>query len=279
MVLQDFSVEGKVAIVTGSGRGIGKAIALVLAEAGADVTVAARTAEQVEQTAAEIRRLGRKALVMPMDVTNEDQVNEVVARTVSELGRIDILINNAGMSGGMRPVVFVPGIKFPGWEVAGDEWDKPITLEWWHRVMDTNLTSAFLFARAVGPHMLRQKKGKVINISSNSAELGTPYHSVYCVSKAALSAFTRCLASEWAPFNICVNAIGPGATKTEMMEVHLKDPVFAKLIVDAIPTGRLAESREIALLALYLASEASNFISGETIYIDGGQLSHGSGSL
>lgn len=279
MVLQDFSVEGKVAIVTGSGRGIGKAIALVLAEAGADVTVAARTAEQVEQTAAEIRRLGRKALVMPMDVTNEDQVNEVVARTVSELGRIDILINNAGMSGGMRPVVFVPGIKFPGWEVAGDEWDKPITLEWWHRVMDTNLTSAFLFARAVGPHMLRQKKGKVINISSNSAELGTPYHSVYCVSKAALSAFTRCLASEWAPFNICVNAIGPGATKTEMMEVHLKDPVFAKLIVDAIPTGRLAESREIALLALYLASEASNFISGETIYIDGGQLSHGPGSL
>lgn len=279
MVLQDFSVEGKVAIVTGSGRGIGKAIALVLAEAGADVTVAARTAEQVEQTAAEIRRLGRKALVMPMDVTNEDQVNEVVARTVSELGRIDILINNAGMSGGMRPVVFVPGIKFPGWEVAGDEWDKPITLEWWHRVMDTNLTSAFLFAQAVGPHMLRQKKGKVINISSNSAELGTPYHSVYCVSKAALSAFTRCLASEWAPFNICVNAIGPGATKTEMMEVHLKDPVFAKLIVDAIPTGRLAESREIALLALYLASEASNFISGETIYIDGGQLSHGPGSL
>ncbi len=279
MVLQDFSVEGKVAIVTGSGRGIGKAIALVLAEAGADVTVAARTAEQVEQTAAEIRRLGRKALVMPMDVTNEDQVNEVVARTVSELGRIDILINNAGMSGGMRPVVFIPGIKFPGWEVAGDEWDKPITLEWWHRVMDTNLTSAFLFARAVGPHMLRQKKGKVINISSNSAELGTPYHSVYCVSKAALSTFTRCLASEWAPFNICVNAIGPGATKTEMMEMHLKDPVFAKLIVDAIPEGRIAESREIALLALYLASEASNFISGETIYIDGGQLSHGPGSL
>ncbi len=279
MVLQDFSVEGKVAIVTGSGRGIGKAIALVLAEAGADVTVTARTAEQVEQTAAEIRRLGRKALVMPMDVTNEDQVNEVAARTVAELGRIDILINNAGMSGGMRPVVFIPGIKFPGWEVAGDEWDKPITLEWWHRVMDTNLTSAFLFARAVGPHMLRQKKGKVINISSNSAELGTPYHSVYCVSKAALSAFTRCLASEWAPFNICVNAIGPGATKTEMMEMHLKDPVFAKLIVDAIPEGRIAESREIALLALYLASEASNFISGETIYIDGGQLSHGPGSL
>ena len=145
--------------------------------------------------------------------------------------------------------------------------------------MDTNLTSAFLFARAVGPHMLRQKKGKVINISSNSADLGTPYHSVYCVSKAGLSMFTRCLASEWAPFNICVNAIGPGATKTEMMEAHLKDPLFAKAILDAIPEGRTAEPREMALLALYLASEASNFMNGETIFLDGGQRAHGPGSI
>ena len=279
MVPEDFSVAGKVAIVTGGGRGIGKAIALVLAEAGADVTVAARTAGQVEEVAAEIRRLGRKALVMPMDVTNKDQVKEVVARTVSEFGKIDILVNSAGISSGMRPVVFVPGIKFPGWDLAGDEWDKPITLEWWHRVMDTNLTSVFLFAQAVGPHMLRQRRGKVINISSTSAELGSTYHSVYCVSKAGLSTFTRCLASEWAPFNICVNAIGPGATKTEMMEGKLRDPLFRKVILDAIPEGRVAEPREIALLALYLASDASNFMTGETLYIDGGQLSHGAGEI
>ena len=279
MVSEDFSVAGKVAIVTGGGRGIGKAIALVLAEAGADVTVAARTPEQVEEVAAEIRRLGRKTLAMPMDVTNEDQVKEVVARTVSEFGKIDILVNSAGISSGMRPVVFVPGIKFPGWELAGDQWDKPITLEWWDRVMDTNLTSVFLFAQAVGPHMLRQRSGKVINISSNSAELGSTYHSVYCVSKAGLSTFTRCLASEWAPFGICVNAIGPGATKTEMMEEKLKDPLFGKVILDAIPEGRVAEPREIALLALYLASDASNFMTGETLYIDGGQLSHGPGSI
>jgi len=279
MVSEDFSVAGKVAIVTGGGRGIGKAIALVLAEAGADVTVAARTPEQVEEVAAEIRRLGRKTLAMPMDVTNEDQVKEVVARTVSEFGKIDILVNSAGISSGMRPVVFVPGIKFPGWELAGDQWDKPITLEWWDRVMDTNLTSVFLFAQAVGPHMLRQRSGKVINISSNSAELGSTYHSVYCVSKAGLSTFTRCLASEWAPFNICVNAIGPGATKTEMMAEKLKDPLFGKVILEAIPEGRVAEPREIALLALYLASDASNFMTGETLYIDGGQLSHGPGSI
>jgi len=279
MVSEDFSVAGKVAIVTGGGRGIGKAIALVLAEAGADVTVAARTPEQVEEVAAEIRRLGRKTLAMPMDVTNEDQVKEVVARTVSEFGKIDILVNSAGISSGMRPVVFVPGIKFPGWELAGDQWDKPITLEWWDRVMDTNLTSVFLFAQAVGPHMLRQRSGKVINISSNSAELGSTYHSVYCVSKAGLSTFTRCMASEWAPFNICVNAIGPGATKTEMMAEKLKDPLFGKVILEAIPEGRVAEPREIALLALYLASDASNFMTGETLYIDGGQLSHGPGSI
>ena len=279
MVSEDFSVAGKVAIVTGGGRGIGKAIALVLAEAGADVTVAARTPEQVEEVAAEIRRLGRKTLAMPMDVTNEDQVKEVVARTVSEFGKIDILVNSAGISSGMRPVVFVPGIKFPGWELAGDQWDKPITLEWWDRVMDTNLTSVFLFAQAVGPHMLRQRSGKVINISSNSAELGSTYHSVYCVSKAGLSTLSRCLASEWAPFSICVNAIGPGATKTEMMAEKLKDPLFGKVILEAIPEGRVAEPREIALLALYLASDASNFMTGETLYIDGGQLSHGPGSI
>jgi len=279
MIPKDFSVEGKVAIVTGAGRGIGKAIALVLAEAGADITVVARTREQIEKTAEEIRQLGRKALPIPADVSQEDQVNEVVERTLSQFGKVDILVNNAGITSGMRPVVFVPGIKFPGWELAGDEADKPITPEWWHRVMDTNLTSAFLFARAVGPHMLRQKKGKVINISSNSADLGTPYHSVYCVSKAGLSMFTRCLASEWAPFNICVNAIGPGATKTEMMEAHLKDPLFSKAILDAIPEGRTAEPREMALLALYLASEASNFMNGETIFLDGGQRAHGPGSI
>jgi len=279
MITEEYRVEGKVAIVTGAGRGIGKAIALVLAEAGADIAVVDFRKALAEETAEEIRQLGRKALAIPTDVTQEDQVRRTVEQTLSQFGKIDILVNNAGISSGMRPVVFVPGIKFPGWELAGDEWDKPITLEWWHRVMDTNLTSVFLFAQAVGPHMLKQKKGKVVNISSNSAQLGSTYHSVYCASKAGLSTFTRCLASEWAPFNICVNAIGPGATKTEMMEGKLRDPLFGKVILDAIPKGRIAEPREIALLALYLASEASNFMTGETLYIDGGQLSHGAGSI
>ena len=143
--------------------------------------------------------------------------------------------------------------------------------------MDVNLTDPFLFAQAVGPHFLTQKRGKVINISSNSAELGSPYCTPYCVSKAGISSFTRCLASEWAPFNICVNAIGPGSINTQMTEMLTADPAGAKLIIDAIPAGRLGEPQEIASLVLYLASEASNFVNGQTFYIDGGQLGRGAG--
>jgi len=277
LIPKEYSVEGKVAIVTGGGRGIGKAIALVLAEAGADITVVARTREQVEQTAREVRQLGRKALAIPMDVTNEDQVKEAIKETLSHLGKIDILVNNAGVDSPMKPVAYIPGIKSPGWELTDCNWKKQLELEEWRRILEINLTAPFLFAQAVGPHFLKQKKGKVINISSNSAELGTPYSSPYCVSKAGLSMFTQCLASEWAPFNICVNAIGPGDTNTEMMAQFIKDPVVAKIVFDAIPAGRLAEPREMALLALYLASEASNFMNGQTIYIDGGQQSRGAG--
>ena len=279
MIPTEFSIENEVAIITGGGRGIGKAIALTLAEAGVDVTVVARTREQIEQTANEARQLGRRALAITADVSQENQVKEVVERTLSEFSKIDILVNNAGIGSGRKPVTYIPGIKFPGWELAGDNWNKPLSLEDWHRVMNTNLTSVFLFAQAVGPHMLSRRKGKIINISSNSADLGSPLSSVYCVSKAGLSSFTRCLASEWAPFGICVNAIAPGATRTEMMDKYRKNPEMEKMILEVIPEGRMAEPREIALLAVFLASQASNFINGETTYIDGGQRAHGPGKV
>lgn len=274
-MLKEYSLEGKVAIVTGAGRGIGKAIALTIAEAGADVTVAARTAEQIGQTAKEIHQLGRRALVVPADVTKKDQVENVVEQTISQFGKIDILVNNAG-TGILKPIAFVPGMKFAGWQVA-DSWDTPLTEEDWHLVLNTNLTSAFLFAQAVGPHMLKRKKGKVVNISSNSANLAPPYFSAYCVSKAGLSMFTRCLAIEWAPFNICVNAVGPGDVLTELNAPVLGDPEMKRFMLESIPLGRLGETREIALLVVYLASEASNYVTGETFYIDGGQLARGSG--
>ena len=274
-MLSEYSLENKVAIVTGAGRGIGKGIALTLAEAGVDITVAARTREQIEQTAEEIGKLGRRALVVPADVTKKDQVANVVEQTVSHLGRIDILVNNAGIIT-LKPISFVPGMKLEGWQVA-DSWDTPLTEEEWHQVLDTNLTSAFLFAQAVGPHMLKQRQGKIINISSNSADLAPPYFSAYCASKAGLSMFTRCLATEWAPYNICVNAIGPGTVLTELSAPVISDPERNKFILEKIPLGRVGETREIGLLVVYLASDASNWVTGQTFFIDGGQLSRGNG--
>lgn len=274
-MLKEYSLKGKTAIVTGAGRGIGKDIALTLAEAGADVAVVARTAEQIEKTAEEIRKLGRKALAVPADITRKAQVENVVSQTVKQFGKLDIMVNNAGI-GILKPVAYVPGLKFTGWQVA-DSWDTPLTEEDWHTVLNTNLTSAFLFAQAVAPYLLKQKSGKVISVSSNSADLAPAYFSSYCVSKAGLSMFTRCLATEWAPFNICVNAVGPGDVLTELTEPVLADPEMKKFMLESIPLGRLGRTREIALLVVYLASEASDYITGQTLYIDGGQLSRGSG--
>ncbi len=274
-MLKEYSLEGKAAIVTGAGRGIGKGIALTLAEAGADVTVAARTVEQIEGTAEEIRKLGRRALAVPTDVIKKDQVENVVEQTVSEFGKIDILVNNAGIPV-LKPISYVSGMKLEGWQ-ATDSWDTPLSEEEWHLVLNTNLTSAFLFAQAVGPHMLRQKKGKIINTSSNSADLAPPYFSAYCVSKAGLSMFTRCLATEWAQYNICVNAVGPGSVLTELSTPVLNDPERKKVILERIPMARMGETRDIGLMVVYLASEASNWVTGQTFYIDGGQLSRGNG--
>ena len=276
MIAKEFSVNGKVAIVTGAGRGIGKAIALVLAEDGADIVVVARTTKQIEQTAEEIRKLGQKALAIPTDVTREDQVKRAVEQTISQFGKIDILCNNAGMDI-KKPVAFIPGAKFPDWETAGDTWDKPQTLEDWYRVMDTNLTSALLFAQAVGPHMLKQKKGKVVNTSSVSAEEGMSYSSAYNVSKAGLNSLTRCLAAEWAPFNINVNAVAPGLTNTELSAFFVSSRHMKPDFLNTIPLGRIAEPREIALLVLFLASEASNYVTGQIFTIDGGAMARGPG--
>ena len=275
MSAEDFRVDGKIAIVTGGGRGIGRAISLTLAEAGADIAVVGRTAKYVEETTEEIRKLGRRALAIPnIDVTQEDQVNRAVEQTITQFGRIDILCNNAGIVI-LNPVAVVPGVRLPGWEGKEDSWDKAKALEDWHRVISTNLTSALLFARAVGPHMIEQRNGRVVNTSSTSDNVGMPYFSAYCASKAGLSSFTRCLASEWAPFNIRVNAVSPGWVNTDLAKPYMADPEFNKMVREAIPLGRLAEPKEVALVVLFLASEASSYLTGEIITIDGGVMGHG----
>jgi NAD(P)-dependent dehydrogenase (short-subunit alcohol dehydrogenase family) len=275
MGVEEHRVDGKVAIVTGASRGIGKAIALTLAEAGADVTVIARTKEQIEKTAAEICKLGRKALALPMDVSQEKKVQNAVRQTVSEFGKIDILSHNAGILM-FKPVAVIPGAVFPGMEMLGDD-IKAQTLAEWQRVMDVNLTSAFLLTQAVGPYMLKQKKGKVIIMSSNGAEQGQSLQTAYNTSKAGLCMFVRCLATEWGPYNINVNAIAPGVIDTEMVAPLLADPTTMQTILDATPLGRVGKPREVALLALFLASDASDYITGQTVTIDGGTIGRGPG--
>jgi len=258
MIFDEFSLEGKLAIVTGGGRGIGKAISLALAEAGADIVVAELTKEGSEETCREVIALGRQSLAIPTDVTKADQVDKMVEEVISHFKRIDLLVNNAGTI--LRKAV----VSFDGTRLTEEEWQK---------VMDINLTSAFLCCRAVGPHMFKQKKGKVINISSNNVERGHPNILSYNASKAGVSMLTRCLALEWAPFNINVNAIGPGEFYTKLSAISHEDPKLLEKMLAHIPLGRVGNVREIGLLAVYLASPASDYITGQTIFIDGGVLS------
>lgn len=276
MITEEYRVDGKVAIVTGAGRGIGKAIALTLAEAGADITVVARTREQIKQTAEDIRKLGRQGLAIPTDVSEEDHVKKAVEQTISQFGKIDILVNNAGIAIS-KPVALVPGAEIAGFTGKVGVQDEQLTLQEWRKIIDINLTSAFLFAQAVGPYMMKQRRGKVINTSSTCADEGLPRVSAYSASKAGLSTFTRCLASEWGPFNINVNAIAPGVIRTDMVAHHLEDPKSKEAILGRIPLGRVAEPRDVALLVLFLASEASDYLTGQIFTIDGGAMGRGIG--
>ena len=176
-----------------------------------------------------------------------------------------------------KPVAASPDSRIPGADLAADSADKPLQLEDWRRVLDTNLTAAFFFARAVGPHLMKQKKGKVVITSSTAGDEGQSFLSAYCVSKAGLNSLTRCLASEWGQFNITVNAIAPGMIRTDMIKPFEADPAIINHSISLVPLGRLGEPREVALLALFLASPASDYISGQVFTIDGGARGRGTG--
>ena len=257
MLLEEFKLENKVAIVTGAGRGIGKAISLAFAEAGADVVAVARSKEEIEATAHEVQALGRQSLAIPADVTNADQVDRMVEKTISHFKKIDILVNNAGTAS-FKALVSPDGQRMTEAE--------------WHKVIDTNVTSVFLCCRAAGPHMFRQKRGKVINLSSVSSQKAQTDDIPYNVSKAGVDMITRCLALDWAQYNINVNAIGPGQFHTSLSAKSHEDPRLREVMVACIPLGRVGEVREIAYLAVFLASPASDFITGQIIFIDGGCL-------
>ncbi|MGQ4598909.1 glucose 1-dehydrogenase [Nocardia sp. R6R-6] len=245
------ALEGKVAVVTGAGRGLGRTIAGALSEAGAAVTVASRTPEQLASFVAETDALGGRALAVPTDVTDEQAVRELVDRTLEAFGRIDILVNNSGV------LSSVPLLE----QQAGD----------WDRVIDTNLRGIYLTTRAVGRHLVEQGSGKVINIASNFGLMGVPHHAAYAVSKAGIIAFTKCMAVEWARNNVQVNALAPGYFATELNSALRADSAATAKVLRAIPARRMGEAAELAPWVLLLAGAASDFMTGETIVIDGGQ--------
>ena len=251
MSIPSLSLEGKVAIVTGGSRGIGRAIALTFAGVGADVVVCSRDLDgKLGTVAEEIKGLGRRSLAVPTDVMQKGALDNLVQKTMAEFGAIDILVNNAGTS--VRKLVL---------EHTDEDWDK---------VIDTNLTSYFLCSRAVAKIMTQQKRGNIISIASVRGIRGASGRIGYNVSKAGVIMLTRVLALEFASDNIRVNAIAPGWIKTEMTAPLMNDPEACKEIDATIPMGRWAEPDEMANVALFLASDMSSYVTGHTLVADGG---------
>lgn len=247
MILDEFSLHGKAAIITGAGRGIGHGIAVAFAEAGADIVCCARTADQVEATAAQARTFGRRALAMACDVTDTQQVDRIVNRALEEFGRIDVLVNNAGGA------TFCPAMK--------------TSERRWEAVIRLNLTAAFFFTKAVAAHMLERKSGSIINISSGDSRLPAPGMVAYAAAKAGINSMTKTMAWELGP-HVRVNCILPGAIETEGSMPALA-PVVDKLVAGT-PRRRMGKPRDIALAAIFLASPAADFITGKKLEVDGG---------
>jgi NAD(P)-dependent dehydrogenase (short-subunit alcohol dehydrogenase family) len=245
-------LTGKVAIVTGGKRGIGKAIALALAEAGADIAICGRVIEdgELNAVAEEVQRLGRRSLAVQADITQKADVDSLVQRVVDEFGAIDILVNNAAMN-----------IRAPLLELREDGWDK---------IINTDLKGYYLCSQAVGKQMVSQKRGNIINVTSTAAMKAAPGMGAYCIAKAGVVMLTRVLALELARYNIRVNAIAPSMVKTKFSQPLWSDSETLKQIEAEIPLGRLAETGDIIGSVLFLASDASSYITGHTIVIDGG---------
>jgi NAD(P)-dependent dehydrogenase (short-subunit alcohol dehydrogenase family) len=248
-----FDLTGKVAIITGGSGGFGRAVSIGLAAHGADVVVTSRTLSSLEEVAHEIRKLGKKALPISCDVTDPKSVDSVVHQTVEEFGRVNILITGAGIA-----------MRSPAEEMSIEDWQK---------VMEVNVKGTFLCCQAVGRVMIKQGGGKIITVSSVRGLLGHPGgYSAYGTSKGAIHLLTRQLACEWAKYRINVNSIAPNIFRTALTEPILKDEKMYNLFLSRIPWGRFAEPEDLIGASVFLASGASEFVTGQILYVDGGSV-------
>jgi NAD(P)-dependent dehydrogenase (short-subunit alcohol dehydrogenase family) len=255
-MLPSFRLGHKVAVVSGAGRGIGRALAVGFAESGANVVLLSRTEKDLLETASLVEEKGSKALIVPTDVTNREEVQSAIKMVVEKWGKIDILVNNAGMN-----------IRSQALKVTDEEWQM---------IMDTNLKSAFMLSQEVGNVMKeRGEGGKIINISSVAGHVALRTGVVYAATKAALIQMTKVLALEWGQYGIHVNAIGPWYFKTPLTEKLLSDQTYVNEILSVTPLKRIGELPELVGPAVFLASDAANYITGQTIFVDGGMTIHG----
>ncbi len=243
-------LAGKRALVVGASRGIGRAIAVALAEAGADVAVAARTLPDVEELAREIEQLGRRGLAVGLDVGDIEAIAPVIEHAADRLGGLDILINSAGTT-----------IRKPATEFTSDEWDQVLTV---------NLKGLFFTCQAAARLMIAQGSGRIVSIASATSHGAVANIALYGASKGGVSALTRHMALEWAPLGVTVNALAPGWVRTAMTAPRFADPVWAPSTLKRIPAARFAEPEDMAGLAVFLASDHSAYLTGQTIYVDGG---------
>lgn len=249
-----FDLSGKVAIVTGGGGGLGRPTALGLADFGADIVVVGRTLEKLEEVRKDVKQLGRECLAVPCDISKAEEVERMVKETVDRFGKINILVNYAGVN------IPKPAEEYP--------------LEDWKTVMDTNVTGIFLVCREVGKQMIQQKQGKIINISSVRGAYGLPRNYIaYCTSKGAVNMLTRQLACEWAKFNIQVNAIAPTVIATPLTSHIMKNPELSQTMLSRILVGRWGYPDDLIGAVVFFASDASNFVTGQILYVDGGVTS------
>lgn len=245
-----FELKGQVALVTGAARGIGNACALALAHAGADIALGLRDIQSGGELVSEIESMGRRALPLQMDVTRLDQIQQAVDDAVKHFGRLDILVNNAGLG----PSNFAENVR-------EDDFDLTLAV---------NLKGTFFTSQAAGRVMIEQKYGRIINLGSQAGLVALPTESVYCMTKAAISHLTKCLAVEWGQYNITVNAVAPTFINTPGTAEALSDETFHADVLSRIALGRIGEPREVASAVVFLASPAAAMITGDTLLIDGG---------